>query len=240
MSHKNRYNKKGFTLVELMVAMSIFVIVTTLAVGGFVAVNNLKALAMTQKETQQKIRISLELLTRYAKQAEFVKVSSTTAYDESATAKGVSGNIVEFYFNLSNYDNNGNIELVKNYRRGVKFEIAGPELKYYECTTLVISGPIPSCSAWRGGNNILGSEIKLRSSATFAGAQNPQNTTESRFTMNKEATDLINSPATDQDTFSPPTLTIKLLGDIGSTLSNQYYKDSFELETRVILSRLKW
>ena len=224
--------RKGFTLVELMVAMSIFVIVTTLAVGGFVAVNNLKAVAMTQKETQQKIRMSLELLTRYAKQAEFVRlVPSGVTYFETS---GVSGNEVEFYFNLSNYDNSGTVIPVatKDYRRGVKFAISGTDLKYYECTTVNTTSPTPSCTSWIGGNNILGAEIKLRS--------NPiNNPTESRFTMNKKATDLINSPAVDQDTFAPPTLTIKLIGDIGASLSNRNYKDSFALETRVILSRLK-
>ncbi len=234
--YPKRLSRKGFTLVELMVAMSIFVIVTTLAVGGFVAVNSLKAVAMTQKETQQKIRISLELLTRYAKQAEFVKlVTPAVTYYETS---GVSSNAVEFYFNLSNYDNTGTAIPVttKDYRRGVKFAIIGTELRYYECTTVSTAAAIPICTNWIGGNNILGSEISLRSSPVVI---NPSNPIESRFTMNKKATDLVNPPAVDQDTFAPPTLTIKLIGDIGAALSDQNYKDSFELETRVLLSRLK-
>jgi prepilin-type N-terminal cleavage/methylation domain-containing protein len=80
-------SKSGFSIIELVVAMAIFLVVITLAVGAFVSVSRMKALTSTMKEAQQKTRIVLEKITRLARQAEKIKVTN-------------SGNTVVLYYNL--------------------------------------------------------------------------------------------------------------------------------------------
>jgi prepilin-type N-terminal cleavage/methylation domain-containing protein len=120
--------KKGFTLIELVVAMAIFAIITTLAIGAFVSISKMKSLTSTMKETQQKTRIALEMMSRLAKQAEIVEVSS-------------SGYSMDLYYNVK--------DLAKT--TGAKFEIAGTKLNYYTC-----SGSL-SCSSegrWSTGTEL--------------------------------------------------------------------------------------
>ncbi|MDD3481152.1 MAG: prepilin-type N-terminal cleavage/methylation domain-containing protein, partial [Patescibacteria group bacterium] len=79
--------KKGFSLVEIVVAMGIFIVVMTLAVGAFVTVSRMKGLTSTMKESQQKVRIAMEMMTRLARQAEKVSVS-------------LDGNTLDLYFDI--------------------------------------------------------------------------------------------------------------------------------------------
>jgi prepilin-type N-terminal cleavage/methylation domain-containing protein len=67
--------KRGFSLTELIVSVTIFVIVVTLAVGGIASVSRTKMLIASMKESQQKTRVITEILTRYGKEAIYVTVS---------------------------------------------------------------------------------------------------------------------------------------------------------------------
>lgn len=133
--------KNGVTLVELLVAMAIFLIIITIVVGAFASVSRMKALTSTMKEAQQKTRITLEMITRLSRQAEKVVVSS-------------DGKDLELYFNI-----NGGTENII----GAQFRISGDELLYSEC-----SGSLKCTeeSSWGQENNlyegvILGSESKF-------------------------------------------------------------------------------
>lgn len=85
-------NKKGITLIEVMVAMGLFAILSTLIVGAFVVVLNMKALTSTMKETQQKLRTSLELISRLGRQADRVEIYN------SSNQMAERGQVVDLYF----------------------------------------------------------------------------------------------------------------------------------------------
>lgn len=68
--------KKGVTLIELVVAMGIFSIIATLVVGAFVLILNMKSLTSNMRESQQKLRMAIELTSRLSRQAEVAMVSS--------------------------------------------------------------------------------------------------------------------------------------------------------------------
>lgn len=101
--------KRGYTLIELVVAMGILIISITLMLGAFVAVGRTKTLTSITKESQQKTRISMEMITRLSRQAEKVLIKD-------------DGKILDLYFNL------------KTSPYGARFKISGTELLYSECT----------------------------------------------------------------------------------------------------------
>lgn len=78
--------KRGVTLIELVVAMSLFAVISTLAIGAYVTVTNMKALTASMRESQQKMRIATETITRLAKQADIVII-------------GAGGSELDLYFN---------------------------------------------------------------------------------------------------------------------------------------------
>jgi len=67
---------KGMTLVELVVAMSIFLVVMTIAVGAFVSLLRLQSQSETMTSVQQNARTALEQITRLSRQAEKVEFKS--------------------------------------------------------------------------------------------------------------------------------------------------------------------
>lgn len=72
MKLKKIKHQKGMTLIELVVAMAIFMLVITIAVGSFVSVLRLQTQTQTMTDVQQNGRIVLEQITRLATQAEEV------------------------------------------------------------------------------------------------------------------------------------------------------------------------
>jgi prepilin-type N-terminal cleavage/methylation domain-containing protein len=103
--------KKGVTLLELVVSMAIFLVVMTIAVGAFVAVSRMKGLTSTMKESQQKTRIVMEMVTRLARQADKVIVSS-------------DGKDMQLYFGTKNPATANGVRL---------FITSSGVLNYYEC-----------------------------------------------------------------------------------------------------------
>lgn len=86
--YKALKNKKGMTIVELMVAMTIFVIVITLAVGGFVAISRLSSQAYTMTNVQQNGRILIEQLTRLSRSADEVNITGTAPFQTVSFRNG--------------------------------------------------------------------------------------------------------------------------------------------------------
>lgn len=67
--------KNGTSIVELLVSLTIFLVVISLAVGSFIAVSRMKALTSTMRESQEKLRIANEMISRYAKEANIVEIN---------------------------------------------------------------------------------------------------------------------------------------------------------------------
>lgn len=135
-------NKKGFTLVELMVSSGIFVIVISLAVSGFLLISKMKILSTNMVESQQKVRIALEMISRLSFQAQKMQLS---AFDASADQT------LELYFNTKN-DN----------VTGARFVITtNGKLTFEECTTSNINTDNLSCNNWGQANNLLGNKVVL-------------------------------------------------------------------------------
>lgn len=128
--------KKGTTLIEIIVAMTIFLVVVTIAVGAFVTVSRMKALTSTMKNTQQKTRIAIEMLSRLSRQAEKATVSP-------------DGNNLTLYFDIkgSNPD-------------AVKFALEDNTLNYYSCN--LMNGI--DCSTWDSPTDLFGTDIVIDAS----------------------------------------------------------------------------
>lgn len=136
--------KTGFTLVEVVVAMGIFLIILTLVVSAFISVSNLKALTQTMKEVQQKTRITTEMITRLSRQA-----------DKVITDSPEQAKTVELYFNLYNDSPN------YGYQFKIQKNAEGNEgsLVMSECYP---SGNSTFCdTGWTNENKLLGSFVQL-------------------------------------------------------------------------------
>jgi prepilin-type N-terminal cleavage/methylation domain-containing protein len=196
--------RKGMTLVELMVSMSVFSVVLLVAVGAFINMNNMRALALSARESQQKLRMGMELISRYSRQAEEVVVRGSCDASSKCTE-------VEMYFNL---------QTATPY--GVKFAIdtANRELDYYEC---VPGPPNTDCTAsdWGPAKNLLGGEMRVNTSSGFT----------------KNADVALNTPTATKSVTYPPSLSIKLEGNI--TSGSRFYQRDFNIDTRVILENIR-
>lgn len=131
--------KKGMTIVEIIVSMAIFMVVVTLVVGAFVTVVRMKALTSNMKESQQKARIAMELVTRLARQAEKVQITGTDTLD--------------LYFNID-----------ASNPQATRFEIAPRAagttdytLDMYDCTNFSAA----QCTKWGAATDLLGGVYNL-------------------------------------------------------------------------------
>jgi prepilin-type N-terminal cleavage/methylation domain-containing protein len=77
--------KRGMTIIELIVAITLFVTVITLVLGSFVSISRTKLLVSSMKESQNKIRLISEMITRFGKEADRAKVTE-------------GGRVVGFFF----------------------------------------------------------------------------------------------------------------------------------------------
>jgi prepilin-type N-terminal cleavage/methylation domain-containing protein len=130
--------KKGVTLIELVVAMAIFLVVVTLAIGAFVTISRFKGLSSTMKESQQKTRIALEMITRLSGQAQKLSVEN-------------SGDKLILYFK-----NTSNVFTTTT------FEITDGKLLYSECPGTFCLNP-PTTNLYEGItlDNTLGRDSKF-------------------------------------------------------------------------------
>lgn len=67
-------NKKGFTLIEFIVSITIFAVVMTVAIGSIVSLSRMKSVIINMKNTQQKSRSVVEYISRFAKEANGISV----------------------------------------------------------------------------------------------------------------------------------------------------------------------
>ena len=139
--------KKGFTIIELVVSMSIFAILSTMAVGAFVAISRSKNFSATMRESQQKIRIATEMISRLTRQADQVEVTGST--------------IATLYFK--------NTSPMKVVRFTLNPLPGAGTLNYTECSsTSFIPPSYLSCTAWSGTTtDLLSGKTALQSGSSF-------------------------------------------------------------------------
>lgn len=142
-------NKKGTTLLEVVVAMSIFAVVAVIAVDAFVSVSKTRALSGNMRESQQKIRIAMETFSRLAKNAEMAKPSS---------------NVVELYFDTDSKP------------KAARFIISGNKLYFEKCIpndplVPIIAGNCESNGTWEIENdstNFFGGSLSVDPPSAFS------------------------------------------------------------------------
>lgn len=100
--------RKGFTLVEFIVAVSIFTIVMTVAIASFITVTRLKIVVINMKNSQQKSRTAIETIARYSKEAYSLNLS-----DELKDSSGNSYNPQRFRTITITYGSNVNFSGTK-------------------------------------------------------------------------------------------------------------------------------
>jgi hypothetical protein len=124
------------TLVELMVSMAIFTVVTSLAIGAFITILNMRIMAGNMKNTQQKVRVAVETITRMAKQAEKVNLEEVSL-----------SQTLTLYFNLSDPDLTRH-SAVKFIIKKVchKHKVCNINVLYARCSKMSISGEL--CDVW--------------------------------------------------------------------------------------------
>jgi hypothetical protein len=130
--------KRGLTLIELMVAMTIFIMVMTLAVGGFVSISRTRAVIGAMKDSQQKARVASEMIFRLAKQAEYVRFP------------GGGNDDIELYFDIDKA-----VPSAKKFARIA----ATQDLFVYDCNAFEVN---KTCKAgsWVAGTSLLGGTSK--------------------------------------------------------------------------------
>lgn len=72
MSHVNATHNKGFTLIEVMVAVSIFTIVVTVGIGALVTVNNAYRKTSATRQSTAAVSSAIEFVTRQLRTAQYV------------------------------------------------------------------------------------------------------------------------------------------------------------------------
>ena len=144
--------KKGFTLIELVVAMGIFTVLSTIVVGAYVVVINLRGMTKSMNESQQKLRMTLEQISRLARQADQAKVTS-------------SGRVLDLYFN-------GGTSSGSAYR----YEVTGADpygLGKRECASFTDPSTNRTCDSWtptvtQPPVDMLGSLLTLNNNSVFS------------------------------------------------------------------------
>ena len=160
---RKKDKKLGVTLVELVVAMGIFAIVTTLAVGAFITVSRMMTLTDSMKNTQQKLRVAIEMINRLARQASVVLVTNSTSTEGSVTST------VEMYFAP---DSSGTPQSASRFE--IKADGPGSvtrSLYYSECRGGSISLVTKKCDAgngWQVSNDLLSGPLRLDPPSGFS------------------------------------------------------------------------
>ena len=133
----NLSKNKGSTLLEILVAMTIFSLVMTLAVAAFLNIMRTKSFTSTMKNTQYKVRIATEIVNRLSREANRVKASRVEG-----------GHFMELF-----YENPSTTEL-----SALRFEItADGYLMLYECANTT-SLNICDGNNWINPINIIGED----------------------------------------------------------------------------------
>ena len=138
--------KKGFTLIELVVAMTIFITVMTLAIGGFITILRSRMIIGNMKDSQQKIRVVSESISRFAKEAEYVQIPTG-----AGRSIPIDGDTLVMYFD--SYTVAKKFKLVP-----LSTPIDGQyDLQSFDCVTFTSN----VCTTWGTGTSLLGTKVRM-------------------------------------------------------------------------------
>ncbi|GEM_PF-2082112 len=143
-------SKKGITLIEILVASAVFMTLMGLVVGSFIALTNAKSLSVRMRNSQEKLRVSLDMISRLSRQASDVNI----------VVAGGEQRLI-----LTNNPTDG-----QSIETGAQFIIEAPNsaglsnLYYLECSGLADCSNSFSTRSKTLGQNLLGgasSDVKL-------------------------------------------------------------------------------
>ncbi len=201
--------KKGTTLIELVVAMGIFSVIMTLIVGAYITVLRMRSLTGIMRESQQKIRVAEEMLTRLSRQSQKYLISTTA-----------SGTVLELYFNV----NDSTDPITPPTATKFIYDSNSKSLKTTDCVSIMSTG-IATCNSWDNNpQELLGIDNKVELN----------NFVINRYVDSNDA--WVNNSITDSRS-GLTKLNIKMSGVINGL--SPFYKDDFYIETEVILESLK-
>jgi prepilin-type N-terminal cleavage/methylation domain-containing protein len=233
MYNNNFKKKQGFTLIELIVAMAIFTTVISLAIGSFITIMNLEALGTNVSNSQQKVRVAMEQISRLARQATNVNVTNSV---------NGSDRTVQFYF--LNQTPQTAMEFTfyapNNWAAAGGSLTGGGTLYVYNCAAgdVAVTNGNPSCS----GDSNWTTNATLPSISTGAmdllGGINNNNIlklydgeydTETQSVTNAFAL-LPNLP---------PTLSITMNGKLPSASASNFFNNSMVINTEVVMDNIQ-
>lgn len=135
--------KKGVSIIELVVSMAIFMVVASLAIGAFITVTRMRGMTKAMKDSQQKMRIVMEMMTRLSRQADKV-----LAYPES------SGSNLDLYFNHDG---------VAGYESAIRYRVTSTsQLHEYHCSP----GGATTCSTWTDEGDLMSGKITFNNATS--------------------------------------------------------------------------
>lgn len=172
--------KKGITLVEVMVSMGLFAVLASIIVGAFVLILNMRTLVSNMKESQQKTRMALELVSRLARQANQVEI-----LNPNPTAPGV-GNTIILYFPSQVTTNPPATKFV------IGSIITGSEITLYsqDCIGWVAN----TCNSWSSSNDLLSGLVSLEQTSFVLSAVPPANPPTLSIILNGTINGISNNP----------------------------------------------
>lgn len=214
-------NTKGLTLIELVVALGITTMIGVFAIGAYLSANRLNELNSVIKEASQKARIAQEMITRLAKQADFV-------YVEDTNNNGVpyDNHNVELYFNTGDdkpsdpvtFQNNSiaRFQILKLNTNPLSAD-KNYELYLSYCTEIDPATKKCYSDKW-------GSPVSLYGGAIYLETNSPRDDENSHF-------EFIGG--------EKPMLKVVLNGKIEQLSRNPFYSNDFLIETEITLDNYR-
>lgn len=202
--------KKGITLIEVMVSMGLFAVLATIIIGAFVMILNMKTLVNNMKESQQKTRMALEIISRLARQTNRPEISDTTGMGDPTN--GI-GNVVIFYFPQQPPAVPPDPPEPPATKFTIGTIVPGAKVTLYSQECIAWTSGTCNPTGWTSPNELLGGLISLEQTYFVLSGTPPAN---------------------------PPTLSIILNGSINGINTNPYYSNDFKIDNKVIMENLPW
>jgi len=217
----------GFTLAELMVSMSLFSILTTLVLFSFVGIANTRAKTGAMKDSQQKIRMITDQMTRMTKEASSVAITEDPSDTEpTPTADGIYYTLTLVYDETKMGGPPKTPKTVIYLIRKIDLNCTGDcAVSLFREDTNCFFADIPLCT---DGNS---DQYDMLSGASESGALG-LDVNNSLFDWAEYKQD--GTPATTKPSFSPPAVRIKLAGKYFKV--TREFSDAFTIDTSVIMS----
>lgn len=130
---KEKGNKrKGFTLIEIMVAVSIFSIVMVMSMGALLAILGANRKAQTMKSVMNNLNFSLETMTRDLRFASEYQLLGDTITAKSNRGGNETGVIISY-----SLGSNGDASSIQRTIDGISLPITAPEIKIEDLNFIV-------------------------------------------------------------------------------------------------------